>query len=140
MEYKYLFEAEYAAKELIFIGERINDGGDSYEMRVIEVLKGNQKLFHINGDWGSSCSLVPRKTDGLWIVYANIENGRIDIEDCGLSRPIHSINVTPDPPRKGIKNEVDVALNVFEKISHAEYLSSIQIKEEIAELRKRRDN
>ena len=74
--------------ELIFIGELIKSNDDgSYEFQIIELFKGEHPGINVIGKYHSTCSVIPKMTDKIWIVYADLdENGIIDIHDCGLSR------------------------------------------------------
>jgi len=74
--------------ELIFIGELLKSNNDgSYEFQIIELLKGKHPDRNVIGKYHSSCSVIPKMTDEIWIVYADLdENGIIDIHECGLSR------------------------------------------------------
>jgi len=137
----------YQDSELVFIGEpiRVNSDG-SYELKVIEVLKGTLDQFRILGQANTSCSLTPELNDGLWIIYTNINSdGLIDIMDCGLSRSysfpfIYNEQTSPPPPPDIYAD--DQAIHMIEHEQRiAEHLNKALnvLKAEIEQLRKWRD-
>jgi hypothetical protein len=139
--YEMQFEHSVESSDLIFIGRPIWQEEWDYEIEIIEILKGEFDCETVLGSGRTSCDLWPEPEDGLWIIYTSMrENGEIGIYDCGLSRPLKSLNITPEPPQKDLKNEADMEVNAIEQVSLAKYQSSIQLQKEIAELRKRRDN
>jgi hypothetical protein len=65
---------------VIFLGEVISSNADGrFKLRVIEVFKGDKDINEIEGDISTSCSFAPGKDEGQWIVYGDIENGKIEI-------------------------------------------------------------
>jgi hypothetical protein len=82
--------------DVVFIGERttyLRDENfeESYSFRVVEAIKGNIKAGEIvNGSTHNNCSGSPN-VEGLWIIYATLENdGLIDFDytGCGASRSL----------------------------------------------------
>lgn len=72
---------------LIFVGDVLTSDidGQTYEIKIVETLKGEIKAKTIKGKAMTSCSGFPDK--GRWIIYAtSFENGFIDFNICGLSR------------------------------------------------------
>ncbi|MEP1183125.1 hypothetical protein [Ekhidna sp.] len=140
----------YDEHNLIFIGYAISDinEGGYYTMKIIEVLKGDYRDSTIVGQYLNSCSQVPRKRDGTWLVYTNIskKNKTIDIGDCGISRSFNfpfllsdNPKVSVPPPVKDIDYETSPADWYLEMaIKEAEYKQRalVVLREEINQIRR----
>lgn len=98
---------EFLFNDLIFIGKAtsINPDG-SYEMAVIEILKGTLVDSTVVGGTNDKfMGITPYEIGETWLIYTmKNEDGTITIPDCGLSRstrfPIYfgSPHVPPPPP------------------------------------------
>lgn len=98
---------EFLFNDLIFIGKAtsINPDG-SYEMEVIEILKGTLADSTVVGGINDKfMGITPYEIGETWLIYTmKNEDGTITIPDCGLSRstrfPIYfgSPHVPPPPP------------------------------------------
>jgi hypothetical protein len=78
----------FLENDLIFIGEAtvVNSDG-SYQLKIIEILKGNLNDSVVVGGVDKFFALSPFEIGETWLVYT-IKNhdGSITIPDCGLSR------------------------------------------------------
>jgi hypothetical protein len=81
---------EYNNSEIIFLGEVISISDDqlSYRVSVIEVYKGDLKTNQIiEGKNHQFCAPFINYT-GQWLLYGNIENGKLKVNICGLTRSL----------------------------------------------------
>ncbi len=91
--------------EVIFLGELIHYTDSTYRFKIVEAFKGiDPSETYIDGDYNTSCSLIPN-TEGQWLVYAR-GSQNIDISFCSLSRPksrptsmnAQELHIVPPPP------------------------------------------
>ena len=108
--------------EFIFLGEVISSSNDGrYKLRVIETFKGDKDIKEIEGGLLTSCSFAPDKGEGQWIVYGDIENGKIEISQCGLTRSYsnpHMVMTSTYPPPPFSSDEE----------TYKEYIEGLKIK------------
>ncbi|MGM0579978.1 MAG: hypothetical protein ACQETL_04825 [Bacteroidota bacterium] len=137
-------ELSYQENELIFIGEAIESNEDgTYQLRLIELLKGTLEDSVISGITKSSCSLHPKMHE-IWLVYVNKnEDGTIEIYDCGLSRNFkrpyffsknHGI---PVPPHPNIQDDADKLIDHEQRNLEIQKQALKILKNEIIVLRKK---
>ena len=122
---------EHSIEELplIFIGDvlKVDNEKGIYELKVVELFKGEAKTEIIKGKLLTSCSSLP--DSGRWIIYAEtFDNGVIDFDFCGLSRSFsnpHEIYIwatdyeIPPPPREdyGTNSKHSIQTNIdFQKV------------------------
>ncbi len=144
---KEIQELSYQENELIFIGEAIGSNDDgTFQLRLIELLKGTLEDSVISGITKSSCSLHPNMHE-IWLVYVNKnEDGTIEIYDCGLSRNFNSPyfisknHDIPIPPHPNIRNDTDKLIN--HELLNLEIQKQLLeiLKNEIIALRKKFEN
>jgi hypothetical protein len=146
-EIKNLAEAqrqEFQRSDLVFIAEVISSDPKKgeYGLKILELFKGDKNHNILTGKSLGSCSLFPRKEDGLWLAYATLlPDGSIYITDCGLSRSLRFPYTNSDespvpPPPRPTKDGMMDELNGL--IIESEYRNrALQVlKEEIEMLRK----
>ena len=82
-----LRQISYVESELVFLGELVeyDTTNFTYSFRIIEQFKGEQRESIIKGKYFDSCSEFPHD-NGMWIVYADLREGLIDINQCLASR------------------------------------------------------
>jgi hypothetical protein len=133
---------------IIFVGDVLfaDQKTGTYEIKIVEVFKGEIKTPTIAGKVLTSCSGLPK--NGRWIIYADsVSNGMIDFSMCGLSRSFenpHDVNVKeyeiPPPPTKEYETDskfsIQANINLQRNILNlkAEALTDLEL--EIEELRK----
>jgi hypothetical protein len=141
---KEIQELSYQENELIFIGEAIESNDDgTFQLRLIELLKGTLEDSVISGIAKSSCSLHPNIHE-IWLVYVNKnKDGTIEIYDCGLSRNFkrpyffsknHGI---PVPPHPNIQEDVDKLIDHEQRNLEIQKQALEILKNEIIALRKK---
>ncbi|EMR01174.1 hypothetical protein [Cesiribacter andamanensis] len=134
---------EFTYSDLVFIGEVVHSDINSgtYQLKIVELFKGKSKSKFICVTAGT-CSPLPEKEDGFWLVYANIlDVGTIRVDGCGLSRSFRfpytqsSESPVPPPPRPTKDLMMDELKGL---IIESEYRNkALQVlKEEIELLRK----
>lgn len=137
----------YNTSQLIFIGELVDSNkNNSYQFKVIEILKGNVNDSIIFGQYQSSCSDIPNRIGEIWLVYTNPnKDGIIDIDMCGLSRSfdqpfLKNKEASIYPPPNFTDSDATMALiNYYIKRSIYTDKALNVLKNEIAQLRKWRD-
>lgn len=76
----------------VFIGNLIENKGGIYKFEVIKGFKNCEFRDILWGKYNNSCSITP-KENGLWIVYASIQDStsnEIDIDGCNSTRNLNS--------------------------------------------------
>jgi hypothetical protein len=137
---------------LIFVGDVVtsNEKEGTYEIKIVEIFKGEVKTKIIKGKALTSCSGFPDK--GRWIIYAMMfDNGVIDFDGCGISRSFenpHHIYVwatdykIPPPPTK--EYETDSKYSIQANIDFQKAMTRLKekalndLEAEIEGLRKRK--
>ncbi|WP_462251353.1 hypothetical protein [Ekhidna sp.] len=142
----------FADHNLIFLAEPLGPGDEegTYNLKVLEILKGNYSDSVIIGKYYNSCSQYPRIEDKMWLVYTNHdrEDGPIDISDCGLSRSIRFPFLLTDkqtdaslpPPPRNVdyeKNESDWNLQWEIDFTEGKRKALILLQKEIQMIRKK---
>jgi hypothetical protein len=104
-----LRQISFNESDFVFLGELIElDTIDhTYTFRIIESFKGENKDSIIKGKYFDSCSKFPRDKS-RWIVYADLRENLIDINQCLASRselnPICIFCYEIPPP---VSNEIE---------------------------------
>lgn len=108
-------KTEFAVTELIFIGEIISISSDKKEIqiKVKEVFKGSiSKTQLLIGQNNIYCEPYVENT-GEWLIYGKIENGKLKINICGLSRSLEKPYenryfryIQIPPPQNATENEI----------------------------------
>lgn len=120
----------------IFIGDVLTSDNDkgTYEIKIVEIFKGEIKPKTIKGKVMTSCSGFPDK--GRWIIYATIfDNGVIDFDSCGPSRsfenPHHIYIWTADykiPPPPTRESEMDSKYSIQASIDFEREMTRLKEK------------
>lgn len=147
-DYDWYFNNEYENSDLIIIGNPVClDNSGSYDIEILEILKGDWNNDIISGGYFTSCSLSPAPDEGLWLIYADFQSkDEIEIEECGLSRNLGTPEpwvirgVRPPPPVYDSRFDIDERLNYLKLVNEYRIKALELLQKEIAELRKRRDN
>lgn len=136
----------YSDSDLVILGEVVSSNPEKgeYELKILELFKGNYKQKVLKGKSVGYCSLFPMKEDGLWLAYANmLPDGSIFISDCGLSRSYrflyafnNEIQVFPPPPPPPMMDAVLDELNWELEVIDYRRKALIALKKEIEQLRK----
>lgn len=106
--YKESQEIDFELSDLVFLGEVITVEETSYKFQLIEIFKGDSNMKIIEGMLFTSCSMIPRKGEGQWLVYGNLTNGKLDISQCGVTRSYakpHLIMVSDYTPPLGLHSK-----------------------------------
>lgn len=121
---------------LIFVGDVLTSDTEkqTYEIKIIEIFKGEIKTKIIKGKVMTSCSGFPDK--GRWIIYATtFDNGVIDFDRCGLSRSFenpHHIYIwatdykIPPPPTR--EYETDSKYSIQSNIDFEKEMTRLKEK------------
>ena len=102
-----LRKLSYDNSEIIFLGNLVgvDSTNNTYAFEIVELFKGQSQSNIIKGKYFDSCSVVP-SVKGKWIVYANFEDGFINIDECLASRSkrnpfcVNCYSIPPPPPEE----------------------------------------
>lgn len=92
------------ASSLVFIGEVVNHDDSTYSIKVLDLIKGETGTDTLIGYNYPTSSCSKSITEGLWIMYTNLDEvGRIpEIDGCSISRSLSNPDFTYVPPLPGI--------------------------------------
>jgi hypothetical protein len=138
-----LQKLEKENSEYIFIGEvlEINESDDTYKIKVLESLnnKNIQGKIFIGKNW-KYCGPIISEI-GKWIVYGNIKNEFLTLNECGISRAFNSPTTLtdrhiPKPPKLDEKINKSESDKIYKRFLN-KAIKDLEI--EIIALRKVRD-
>jgi len=143
-------EVSIRESPLIFVGDILtsDEKKRTYEIKVVEVFKGESKTKTIKGKLLTSCSGLADK--GRWIIYATTyKNGVIDFDICGLSRSFENPHLIylwatdykiPPPPTKEYdtdsKYSIQANIDFQKEMTKLKEKALTDLEIEIEELRK----
>jgi hypothetical protein len=141
--------AEYQNAEFIFIGYIYNLKNNKrvFEVKVKEIFKGNLKIGQIiNGKNNYYCEPFVNES-GDWLIYGKIENGKLLISLCGLSRSLKNPEnnryfippvLPPPPPPNSERTQVQLENLPKKSPKESRKFALKELKYEISELRKKK--
>jgi len=99
--------------DIILLAKVLNASDNDYQLKIIELLKGQYENDIIKGISDNSCSIFPNQNE-IWLIYGKLESNKLIASQCGNSRsfenPIKS-NLKDIPPPPPIGYEVDTILS-----------------------------
>lgn len=114
----------------VFIGNLIENNEGVYKFEVIKGFKNCEFRDTLWGKYNNSCSITPSE-EGLWIVYASIQDSsinEIDIDACNSTRSLNS-------NRQYLYDGFDVNSKLYKlKKEQAEKFVELAILEELNEV------
>ncbi|NDV15659.1 hypothetical protein GO009_06435 [Muricauda sp. TY007] len=139
---KALQDYEFENSEFVLIGKvlKIDLNNNTFQVKIIESFKGEEKGKIYNGIYDKYCSPIIDKK-GKWLIYGNLNSEKlITINTCGLTRsfesPENNISATY-PPVPPILNKKKSKSQDEKKLAKWKLRAKSDLKNEIADLRKR---
>ena len=147
MELQEARDYEYEKSEIVIVGEitYLSSDKKAFEIKILEKLKGDFQVGQVlQGKNNYYCEPIIDSL-GTWLIYGGTENGKLTINECGLSRSFDKpeenlfFRPPPPPPPSHPDSIIDKRAREKEFMERIEEYKTIAFKELEVELTQLRD-